>query len=371
MMRINRTRGVVGLCAFVSSLHSTTEAQGGSTRVRVPVVDLREKISSVLKMQGHTATDAAVITDLLMYAELRGNNQGIMKLIAGDLKPNKNQTSTKIVHSTAVSARLDGGQKNGMRCIREALDLAYTIVQNHGVAVIGVSGYSSATGALGYWAREAARKGLICFVASMCPEMVAPHGTRDAVFGTNPIAIGFPRGSPPTNCVVLDMATSSVAWYEVVRANALGRKLPSQIGLTSEGELTDDPAEILVGGALRTFDFGHKGSHLGLMVELLAGAWTGAAMSDKRSRENWGSIVILLDPRLLVQGEDEAGMECLRARVEELCLRVSNARPVPGRSDPIWLPGERGDVQEAAALKDGAVWIERELWENLQKAGRF
>jgi LDH2 family malate/lactate/ureidoglycolate dehydrogenase len=65
------------------------------------------------------------------------------------------------------------------------------------------------------------------------------------------------------------------------------------------------------------FDRSFKGSHISLMIELLAGiyntfnysyavyfdtiscvtgAWTGPSMSDKHTSRNWGSLVLALDP---------------------------------------------------------------------------
>ena len=40
----------------------------------------------------------------------------------------------------------------------------------------------------------------------------------------------------------------------------------------------------------------HKGSHLALMVELLAGPLVGAAFQDKIAQANWGNLLIAIDP---------------------------------------------------------------------------
>jgi LDH2 family malate/lactate/ureidoglycolate dehydrogenase len=46
--------------------------------------------------------------------------------------------------------------------------------------------------------------------------MVAPHGSYEPIFGTNPLAIGIPTGAGDTS-LVLDMATSAEAWFGLVR----------------------------------------------------------------------------------------------------------------------------------------------------------
>jgi len=317
-----------------------------------------------------------------MYAETRSNNQGVMKLLAGDLKPHPMQRDgpSKVVHSTLVSALLDGGQRNGMVCLQQAVDTAIKIADTtgSGVAVVGISQYSSASGALGYWSRRAAQRGYICLVMSVCPEMVAPHGSSEAIFGTNPISIGFPMethgGCRP---LVLDMATSSCAWYEVVRAHALGNTLPAPLGLNPLGQPTSNPSEILSGGALRSFDLSYKGSHLGLFVELLAGAWTGAAVEDKWKAQNWGSVVILLHPDLLLPplnttdgGSNKSVLEArrrlLQDRVIALCDRVLGARPLTGTTGPT-LPGCAGDERERVALRQGEIIMDRRLLAALER----
>ena len=43
-----------------------------------------------------------------------------------------------------------------------------------------------------YFADQMGQKGLIGMVLAQSPEFVAPHGAKEAVFGTNPIAISIP-----------------------------------------------------------------------------------------------------------------------------------------------------------------------------------
>ena len=59
---------------------------------------------------------------------------------------------------------------------------------------------------------------------SQSHELVAPHGSSQAIFGTNPIAVGCPQadGQPP---LVVDLATSAVALYDVVAAREAGRQV--------------------------------------------------------------------------------------------------------------------------------------------------
>lgn len=133
-----------------------------------------------------------------------------------------------------MSAKIDGGQRIGMVIMRKAVDLAIQKAKVSGMSVVGLTNYASATGALGVWGRDIARQGLIGFVfsqvckravviscpisntyflqkfilhlllivflcatSSQCPEMVAPYGSYEPLFGTNPFTIGIPTSPRP------------------------------------------------------------------------------------------------------------------------------------------------------------------------------
>lgn len=61
-----------------------------------------------------------------------------------------------------------------------------------------------------YWAEQIAGHGMIGLVLSQSPEYVAPHGSSEAIFGTNPIAVGIPAAEGP---LIMDLATSASSWW--------------------------------------------------------------------------------------------------------------------------------------------------------------
>ena len=169
---------------------------------------------------GFPQEDTNVTVDTLMFAEMRGNNQGdfivlalyimtivillgLIKLVSGALKPNPLATEVSVVRNSKVTALLDGGQRMGMFVVSQAVDMAIDKAKTHGIGAVGVSNYSSATGALGTWARKITDAGLVGIVLSQCPEMVAPHGSYEAIFGTNPLAIGVPTAGRAQVRIVL------------------------------------------------------------------------------------------------------------------------------------------------------------------------
>jgi LDH2 family malate/lactate/ureidoglycolate dehydrogenase len=325
--------------------------------MRYPIHLVRTVIFDALLKLGHSHEDATIITNVLLYAELRANNQGVIKLVAGALNPHQEAQDVSIEFSTPISARIHGHNKIGMVVVHNAVEIAITKAKVTGMAIVGCSGYASATGALGYWAREITNCGFIGIIMSQCPEMVAPHGSCEAIFGTNPIAIGVPT---LPRAQIVDMATSAIAYYGIKLAEQLGEPIPNDVAFDARGYPTTNPTEALQ-GAIRVFDRSYKGSHLALMVELLAGAFTGAAMENKTLANNWGSLVIAIDPNVM------GNREQFLANAQIMCDRVKNARKLAVNSDAtLYLPGERGDDLERENLEMGTVDINEALFFKLE-----
>jgi LDH2 family malate/lactate/ureidoglycolate dehydrogenase len=329
-----------------------------------PINTIRNTAAHVLRKMGYSFDDAEIITDTVMYAELRKNNQGIIKIVSGALIPNKNAASIKVKFETPVSASLDGGQRCGMVVVSHAVDKAILKAKKSGICIVGCSNYSSATGALGYWSRKITEAGFIGIVLSQCNEIVAPYGSYEPILGTNPISIGIPTQPRPQ---ILDMATSALAYFGIKLAEENGDTLANDVAYDENGYATTDPTAALR-GAIRVFDRSHKGSHLSLMVELLAGALTGASMENKAQSKNWGSLIIVIDPAI-VNGDAEE----FKKNAMIMCNRIKNAKKLPTnlidniKTEEIYLPGERGDEVEEKNVENGIVDFSVEIYNKLLK----
>jgi len=168
------------------------------------------------------------------------------------------------------------------------------------------------------------------------------------------------------------MATSSMAWYGLKLAEKEGASIPSDVAYDRHGHATTSATEALH-GALRVFDRSYKGSHLALMIELLAGAFTGAAMEDKGISNNWGSLVIAINPDYVFGLNTLDG---LRNSAMTMCDRVKHATPLPtndgssgsdSNNSGIMLPGERGDLLMEENLKVGSIAMLDNVYEGLAK----
>ena len=59
--------------------------------------------------QGYDAEETRAIMEVLMYAQMRGNNQGIIKVTTNGLARAADAVPMKIDTETALSAHIDGG----------------------------------------------------------------------------------------------------------------------------------------------------------------------------------------------------------------------------------------------------------------------
>lgn len=96
-----------------------------------------------------------ILGQVLLYAQLRGNNQGLLKLVAGAL-PRKPEAAAQpaVERETRLSTLLDGQQAFGMLVMQQLLNSAVEKASASGFAIVGNHGSSSSTGALGYWAEQ-------------------------------------------------------------------------------------------------------------------------------------------------------------------------------------------------------------------------
>ncbi len=316
----------------------------------VALDELRTLTQSALMHLGYDGAEVDTLTEVLLYSQLRGGNQGVVKLVGKGI-PRPTPTGEISINPTSPTAvMINGNQHHSMIVVSRAADVCVDATRLHGVCVVGVNNTSTSSGAIGYYARRIAEGGCVGIVMASSVPTVAPHGSTEAVMGTNPIAVAVPNGDEP---VVYDMTTAAMAYFGVVEAATAGRALAEGVAFDAAGAPTTD-AKAALDGALLPFENGPRGSGLSVMVELLAGALVGAAGPGMRgSDSNWGHLVIGIDPGVL------GGAEHLAAGVAGLAAAVHAARPLSDSTPQ--LPGERGDAATKAAETSGSVAIDEAL----------
>ena len=322
--------------------------------MKIKLSELESLAHKALIKYGYSESEAKIIQNILLYAQLRGNNQGIVKLIGKGIPRRSEGQEPTIEKETPVSALVSGNATHAMVVMDKLVDIAIEKAGKSGIGIAGNYNSSESTGALGYYVNRIAEKGFIGIAFASAPfQTTAPFGSNEARFCTNPMAYGIPTDSNP---IILDMSTSAMAYYGLIEAKTAGREVPEGIGYDANGNETTDPAEIM-SGALKTFG-GHKGSGLALMVQILAGAFVKADSFDSDS-DNAGNLVIAIDPKIFLTQDN------FKKRVSEIVAKVKSARKLDGVEE-IFVPGEQGNKFKEAVINNGEIEIEDNLYSSLK-----
>lgn len=185
--------------------------------------------------------------------------------------------------------------------------------------------------------------GLCALIMTPSHACVAPAGGKLPVFGTNPIAFGWPRA----NChpYVFDFATSAIARGEIDLYRRSGRTLPEGWGIDENGAPCTDAATVLQRGAMLTFG-GYKGSALATMIELLAGPLLGDLTSTESmaldgqpgGAPRHGELIIAFDPSFFSSRDpaiDQASAEQLLQAISGQGARLPSERRYNARTRSI------------------------------------
>lgn len=322
--------------------------------MKVSIDALKLATHQALLNSGYTEQETETIAEIILYAQLRGNNQGVIKLVGAGMPKDQRAGTIQVVKDTKLSALINGAWNQGMVVVSQATQTAITKAKEHGIGIVGTHKTNSSTGAIGYYVRWIANEGLIGFAFSGSSEFMAMYGSYEPFFGTNPLAIGIPTKDKP---VVFDMATAAIAYYGILGAKTAGELIPEGVAYDNTGQITTDPAQAL-SGAIRTFG-GYKGAALALMVEILTRPLVGTSRKADGKKDDWGNLIIAIDPELLIDSDT------FTANVSDLLNRLKSTKTLPD-IDEILVPGERGDQYYEAVMASGEIDIDDALWTELR-----
>lgn len=322
--------------------------------IKLSLAELSDLVTAALSSLGLTADEREIVSNVLIWAELRGNSQGLGKIVARAVAPDPNAGEMVVTHRSPVVTHIDGNLNLGMVVMRRAVDEAVRSAGTTGIGIVGTRGTATSTGAIGYFAERAAEQGFVCMIFGGTPKAVAPHGSVDAIFGTNPLSFAVPTGDNP---LLVDMGTSAATWFGLLEAERLGESISPDLAFDAQGEATTDPGKALH-GAIRAFG-GAKGSALALLIEIMTGPLVGGAIAGDQAHQS-GNLVIALDPDLFGFGADFAG------RTSALINRIRSSRPVTLGSQP-QIPGERSRALFHAAEQQDCVMLDKGLFDAIRE----
>lgn len=274
--------------------------------VPLPAETLTRWATDCLRTVGMPEADAAELAGALVQTNLWGiDSHGIARLThylermrRGSIKAAPQMELQRTGPSTALlHGDMGQGHVVAYRANRAAMDLA----RETGLGAVGVTD-SSHCGAIGLYAREAARAGLVGIAFTHADSVAVPHGGQRPYFGTNPIAIAFPRAGGEPVC--LDMATTSIPMNRVMNARREGHPLPPDVAVDAQGRVTTDAQAAIAVTPLGGEHYGHKGYALAMMVDLLCGPLMGnpwgrhlsSMYGDLDAPRRLGAFFLVIDP---------------------------------------------------------------------------
>ncbi len=304
--------------------------------------------------------------DILLASDLRGvDSHGVARLRtyvelmeAGRINPHPH---IQVVRETASTATVDGDNGLGLIVGPFANALAIRKAVDAGSGWVGVRN-SNHYGIAGYYPLQALESDCIGLSMTNASRIVAPLWGAEGMLGTNPIAIAFPGDKEPP--IVIDMATSVVAFGKVEMARRRDQPLPDGWAIDRAGIVTTSPEAMIDGGALLPLGTkretgGHKGYCLGAMVDILSCVLSGA---------NWGPFAPPTAIDLPV-ADQQVGLglghffgawqiagfidvEAFKKQIDHWIRVFRATRPAPGTAGPI-IPGDPEREAEAVRRRDG------------------
>ena len=262
---------------------------------------------NVMLANGCDTANAEALADIICRAERDGSHSHGLFRVPGYVKALRSgkvdgKAKPTIRHLTPAVIQVDGhgcfaplAQAVGLPALTKA-------TEKIGIAALSLVGVHHFA-ALWPETEYLADRGFVGIACTAYMPSVAPAGSNEALFGTNPLSFAWPR--PGHNPVVYDMATASMAMGDVQIAARDGREVPLGTGLDANGQPTTDPAAIAK-GVLLPFG-GYKGSAIAMMVELLAAGMTGEQFSfEARDTDNkdggpprGGEMIIGMSPAII------------------------------------------------------------------------
>lgn len=326
-----------------------------SNLIVLPKEEMKQFAANLLIAANSSTKDAAIVSESLLWADLRGRDgYGVASRL-----PNLIQRLRHgLIHSPAdmkweavapAAYRLDAGHGFGHVAGRLAMDKAIEVSQTQGVGLVAVR-QSNHFGTAAEYCAQAAEAGCIGFTCTNAFPKVAPFGGKRPVLGTNPLAFGCPTisGVP----ILVDMSTSAYAGSSVRRSSGAGGQLPPDVALDADGQPTTDPSAMAKGCLLPAA--GPKGFGLALMVEILSGLLSGAAIGQEVGSlfNTWDRPVNIGHLFIAIQIDHFMPRRIFLERLQTLLGWIAEC-PRQKEEEPIRFPGELREHYKALYERNG------------------
>lgn len=331
---------------------------------------LKDFTTHVFMHFGVSEVDAFQAADVLSKADLRGiDSHGVARLRTyvdmfkiGRLNPKPN---IRIVREKKSVATVDGDGGLGLVVGPRANEIAMEKASMYGsgwVSVCNTNHYGIAS----YYPLKALDRDLIGWSMTNSSRIVVPLWGAERRLGTNPIAIAFPGYANPP--IVIDLATSVVAFGKVEIAKRQNKAVPEGWIIDQNGNSSTSPADVYGGGLLPlggTRELGgHKGYCLSAMVDILSCVLSGAnwgpfappfALFEETPKESVGKGIGHFFGAMDIDGFED--VDVFKKRIDQWIEVFRKTKPSPG-FDAVLIPGDPERDQEKLRSKEGIPVIQ-------------
>jgi LDH2 family malate/lactate/ureidoglycolate dehydrogenase len=327
--------------------------------IKKSISEIRDLCLRALLKANFSTEEIDAIIENILFAEMSNKKtHGLIRIsyLIESVQLDKITTgpiAPKLVKDTQISMLIDGENRTGLYVINKSIELAIEKVKKSGMCILAVTNTAPMSGVIGQYAQTVVEKDLIMIAFNNSSGRLAPHGSIDRILGINPITVGIPSNTIP---VILDMASSRTTFGNILLSKALGEEIPDNVAIDKDGNTTTSPVKAIE-GALLPFE-GHKGSGLGIIVELLAGALTNSRCGFNKLG-GWGSLFILIDPNILIDLDE------FKSNVDSLIDEIKNSRKMSGYKE-IFMPGEQSHLNRIKAQQDGYLEVDEKILQQIE-----
>ena len=263
---------------------------------------LFELAVAIFEKYGYSTEDSEKIADVILTSdrygiESHGCNRLTLYPYGLDIGRIKKDVEMKVVEDNGCMAVIDAEDGMGQLAGIKGMDLAIEKAKQYGVGMVSVRN-SNHFGIAGYYSMRAAKAGMMGVSMTNAEALVVPTYSREAMLGTNPIAISLPAEPHPFH---MDFATSIMTCGKMEVYAKIDHELQPGMLVNESGVTSLDPNDFLrirsnktqpgkdgtekvyggimpMGGEGMLFG-GHKGYGFGLLVDIMCAIMSQGAVS--------------------------------------------------------------------------------------------
>lgn len=313
---------------------------------------LKEKMVTVLKIEGLNDVSIMHLTDSMISTSLRGTDSHGINLFphyingirAGRISKHPEFKFTKGSSTTAI---LDADHAIGHHSGYLAMEYAVGLAKESGMGSVAIKN-STHCGAVAYFGLLAAEQNCIGFSFTNADDLVKASNGKDSFFGTNPICFTAPLLDEEPLCH--DMATSLVSWNKIRNYCMADQSIPDHWAFNKNGENVTNPHDARSLAPIGDY----KGFGLGLMVDVLTSLLSNAPISKDikpmftsgiSEKRYIGQYVMVIDISKYID------VQLFKQLLQSMVERIRELEPLG--NTPVMAPGDPEKISTVERTQNG------------------